>query len=277
MTGVRTLNSEEADNLSLEKLLTIKLPIPPLGTQKYIADLLSAYDDLIENNQNQIKLLEEAAMQLYKEWFVKLRFPGYEITKIVDGNPDGWISCKLQDVIEFNPVTKDKPKKSLPMAALNTNTMIVDESLIVETTSNSGSKFQNGDTLLARITPCLENGKTAFVDFLNPGETAVGSTEFIVMRSKVLNPFMVYCLARDDNFRQLAINSMSGADGRQRVKVEVLKNADFLLPPKQLIEYCYKHMEPLFNRIKKLNKQCHQLRQARDKLLPRLMSGEIEV
>ncbi|WP_083935630.1 restriction endonuclease subunit S [Paenibacillus ginsengihumi] len=277
MTGVRTLNSEEADNLSLEKLLTIKLPIPPLGTQKYIADLLSAYDDLIENNQNQIKLLEEAAMQLYKEWFVKLRFPGYEITKIVDGNPDGWISCKLQDVIEFNPVTKDKPKKSLPMAALNTNTMIVDESLIVETTSNSGSKFQNGDTLLARITPCLENGKTAFVDFLNPGEAAVGSTEFIVMRSKVLNPFMVYCLARDDNFRQLAINSMSGADGRQRVKVEVLKNADFLLPPKQLIEYCYKHMEPLFNRIKKLNKQCHQLRQARDKLLPRLMSGEIEV
>ncbi|GIQ61629.1 type I restriction-modification system subunit S [Paenibacillus cisolokensis] len=266
--------------VSLTQLRQLQIPNPPRTTQLKITNVLSAYDDLIENNQKQIKLLEEAAMRLYKEWFVKLRFPGYERTKIVDGVPEGWTLCKLQDVIEFNPVTKlnkNQPKKSLPMAALNTSTMIVDESLIVETTSNSGSKFQNGDTLLARITPCLENGKTAFVNFLNPEEKAVGSTEFIVMRSIKLNPFMVYCLARDDNFRQLAIKSMSGADGRQRVKVEDLKNADFLLPPNHLIESCINHMEPIFNKIKTLNKQCYLLRQARDKLLPRLISEEIEV
>ncbi|MDQ0496953.1 restriction endonuclease subunit S [Paenibacillus brasilensis] len=259
---------------------SLEISIPNITIQRRIVDILSAYDDLIENNQKQIKLLEEAAMQLYKEWFVKLHFPGYEKTKFIDGVPEGWKHCTLQDVVEFDPIIKlikGKTKKSVPMAALSTSSLVVDESLIVETESNSGSKFQYGDTLLARITPCLENGKTAFVDFLDEDESAVGSTEYIVMRSKALNPYMVYCIARNDDFRQLAINSMSGADGRQRVKVDVLRKVEYLLPPEHLIKYCFKHMKPLFEKIRLLNKQSHLLRQTRDKLLPRLMSGELEV
>ena len=259
---------------------SLEISLPPIKKQERIANILSTYDDLIENNQKQIKLLEEAAMRLYKEWFVNLRFPGYETTKIVDGVPEGWVDCVLSDAVEFDPVIKllkNNKRKNVPMAALNTSLMTVDEELISDTVLKTGAVFCNSDTLLARITPCLENGKTAFVNFLEEGKSAVGSTEFIVMRSKNLNPFMVYCLARSDNFRSQAINSMTGADGRQRVKIETLKNIKYLLPSKLIIDLCKEQMEPAFNKIKILNKQKHLLQEARDRLLPKLMSGEINV
>ena len=89
------------DNLSWEKLSTILFPAPPIEVQKRIADMLSAYDDLIENNQKQIKLLEEAAQRLYKEWFVDLRFPGHETTPITDGIPKGWTVQSMNDIAEY--------------------------------------------------------------------------------------------------------------------------------------------------------------------------------
>ena len=98
-----------------------------MESQKHIADILSAYDDLIENNQKQIKLLEEAAQRLYKEWFVDLRFPGYENTKIVDGVPEGWNWCKLEDAIQLDPkvtLTKERMKQFIPMSALSTSSMV---------------------------------------------------------------------------------------------------------------------------------------------------------
>ena len=268
------------DNLSWQKLSTIEFPAPPIETQHRIADILSAYDDLIENNRKQIKLLEEAAQRLYKEWFVDLRFPGYEHTKITDGVPEGWEKCSLGDVIEFDPkiqLTKDQMKQFVPMSALSTSSMVLDMAEFSETTSNSGSKFQNGDTLLARITPCLENGKTAFVHGIQSPEGAVGSTEYIVMRSKYLNPYMVYLHARTDGFRQSAINSMSGSDGRQRVKADKLKALSYLLPPTTVVNQFGLFAAPIFELVFDLNEQSFQATQARDRLLPKLMNGEEEV
>ena len=266
--------------VSLGSLRNIKIDVPSLESQKHIADILSAYDDLIENNQKQIKLLEEAAQRLYKEWFVDLRFPGHENTKIVDGVPEGWNWCKLEDAIQFDPkvtLTKERMKQFVPMSALSTSSMVLDESQFTETTTNSGSKFQNGDTLLARITPCLENGKTAYVAGLESDEGTVGSTEYIVMRAKTINSYMVYLLARTDDFRQSAINSMSGSDGRQRVKSDKLKMLDYLQPTSELVEKFENVEEPIFEKIYRLSKQMQQARQARDLLLPKLMSGEVEV
>lgn len=266
--------------LTISALKNIEIPLPPVNIQCRIADALSAYDDLIENNRKQIKLLEEAAQRLYKEWFVDLRFPGYEHTKITDGVPEGWEKCSLGDVIEFDPkiqLTKDQMKQFVPMSALSTSSMVLDMAEFSETTSNSGSKFQNGDTLLARITPCLENGKTAFVHGIQSPEGAVGSTEYIVMRSKYLNPYMVYLHARTDGFRQSAINSMSGSDGRQRVKADKLKALSYLLPPTTVVNQFGLFAAPIFELVFDLNEQSFQATQARDRLLPKLMNGEEEV
>lgn len=267
-------------SLNTGLLSGIEMVLPPIEIQKQIAGILSVYDDLIENNQKQIKLLEEAAQRLYKEWFVDLRFPGHENTKIVDGVPEGWNWCKLEDAIQLDPkvtLTKERMKQFIPMSALSTSSMVLDESQFTETTSNSGSKFQNGDTLLARITPCLENGKTAYVSGLKSDEGAVGSTEYIVMRAKTINSYMVYLLARTDDFRQSAINSMSGSDGRQRVKSDKLKMLDYLHPTSELVEKFENVEEPIFEKIYRLSKQMQQAKQARDLLLPKLMSGEVEV
>ena len=267
-------------NLNTTILSNIPVFLPPIETQRRIADIVSAYDDLIENNRKQIKLLEEAAQRLYKEWFVDLRFPGHEHTKIVDDVPEGWESCILDDVIEFDPkvrLDKDRVKQCVPMSALSTSSMVLDMNEISETTSNSGSKFQNGDTLLARITPCLENGKTAFVHGIESDEGAVGSTEYIVMRSKQLNPYMVYLLSRTNGFRQSAINSMSGSDGRQRVKADKLKSLAYLRPPVGLVHSFEQKVAPVFGMVFTLNKQVFAATQARDRLVPKLMSGKVEV
>lgn len=278
---INSSNGSAQKNLLLSTMRTFQIEIEEnCEKQEKIANTLFAYDDLIENNQRQIKLLEEAAQRLYKEWFVDLRFPGHENTKIVDGVPEGWNWCKLEDAIQFDPkvtLTKERMKQFIPMSALSTSSMVLDESQFTETTSNSGSKFQNGDTLLARITPCLENGKTAYVSGLKSSEGAVGSTEYIVMRAKTINAYMVYLLARTDDFRQSAINSMSGSDGRQRVKPDKLKMLDYLHPTSELVEKFENVEEPIFEKIYRLSKQMQQAKQARDLLLPKLMSGEVEV
>lgn len=278
MTGNQKGSSQQF--LSLKQLRNLPIPIMDEEYMRKTVGILSAYDNLIENNQKQIKLLEEAARRLYKEWFVDLRFPGYENGPVVDGIPNGWQKCTLDEVIEFNPkmqIAKDRIKQSVPMSALSTTSMILDATEFVETSSNSGSKFKNGDTLLARITPCLENGKTAFVLGIESSEGAVGSTEFIVMRSSKLNPYMVYLLARTSDFRQFAINSMTGSDGRQRAQVDKIKAYPYLLPKDTVIEAFDRIVKPLFEAIFNKNEQNFHLTQARDRLLPKLMSGEIEV
>ena len=266
--------------LTLGMLHGLDIPLPAIADQDKIVSVLSVYDDLIENNQKQIKLLEEAAQGLYKEWFVALRFPGHETTPIVDGVPEGWSMCTAGNVIEFNPKTPLKKgciKQSVPMTALSTSSMVLNSSEFTMTESNSGAKFRNGDTLLARITPCLENGKTAFVAGITSEEGAVGSTEFIVMRAKKINPYMVYLLARTEEFRKTAINSMTGSDGRQRAQVDKIMQFPYLLAPQSTLEAFSQLVEPIFEQVYLKNSQIAQLSQARDRLLPKLMSGEIEV
>jgi len=173
-----------------------------------------------ENNTRRIRILEEMVLALYREWFVNFRFPGYEGLPNVESElglvPEGWEIVKITDAVIINPriaLSKEGIKPFLSMGCLAENTMNVQT--IEYREGNSGSKFQNDDTLFARITPCLENGKTIFVQFLpTNSDIAFGSTEFIVLRSKTLTPEFVYLLSRTDSFRDNAIQSMSGATGR---------------------------------------------------------------
>lgn len=271
---------QRADIASVEDL---QVPAPDLPTQRRIASLLSTYDDLIENNTRRIAILEEMARRIYEEWFVHFRFPGYEQVKMVESElgliPEGWKATAASDAISINPkvrVPKEGVKPFLPMGSLAEQSMLI--SNVEERAGNSGSKFQNGDTLFARITPCLENGKTGFVQFLpNKDAVAFGSTEFIVLRSRTLCAEYVYALARSEAFRANAIKSMSGATGRQRVREACFDNFLLAQPDSETLKLFSEIAQPMFRMIQMLANKNANLRTTRDLLLPKLISGELDV
>jgi hypothetical protein len=259
------------------------IPVPPLPTQQRIAAFLSAYDDLIENNTRRIAILEEMARRLYEEWFVHFRFPGYEKVEFVNAEtgmtPIDWPVVPLDEIVLVNPrttVPREGLKPFVPMGSLSETNMAIGP--IEKREGNSGTKFQNGDTLVARITPCLENGKTGFVNFLNEEQpVAFGSTEFIVLRPLILGQHAIYCLARSHAFRDVAIKSMSGSEGRQRVRPESVKSFPLAKPPAALLERFEQIAQPMFNQVTALARTNANLRAQRDLLVPKLISGEIEV
>ena len=286
---LRTLNFGAKDSagavpgVNRNHLHALNVCVPSVIHQRRIAGILSAYDDLIENCQRRILILEDMARGLYREWFVNFRFPGAEAVPLVDSaigsTPTGWQAKLLPEVIEINPrtsVPRDGDKPFIPMDCLATDLMLISD--IEARAGNSGSKFANGDTLFARITPCLENGKTAFVQFLeSPGAVAFGSTEFIVLRSRSLTPEFVYLLARSEAFRANAIKSMSGASGRQRVQDRCFDTYSVAQPPTELLERFTGLIRPSFALIWRLHLRVGNLRRTRDLLLPRLLSGQIRV
>jgi type I restriction enzyme S subunit len=149
---------------------------------------------------------------------------------------------------------------------------------VIERSFGSGMRFVNGDTLVARITPCLENGKTAFVDFLAPGQIGWGSTEYIVLRSKPPLPAeFAYCLARSDGFRDFAIQSMTGSSGRQRVPAESLDHYLLTSCPEPIAHAFGSIVASMFARASKASAESRTLAALRDALLPKLISGELRV
>ena len=279
--GLRYLDSGAAQSqITINSLKRHRVFLPELKAQKSIVAVLSAYDNLIEANNKRIKVLEQMAENLYKEWFVRFRFPGHETAEFENGIPKGWAYRRADEIIDFNPTLKTGNQTEftiIPMEALSTNSMVLDSSCFVRQDSISGRRSQNGDTLLAKITPCLENGKTGFVMGMSENEVLGGSTEFVVMRSKALTPHYVYCIARSEYFRQTAILSMNGADGRQRVDEDKLKSTKILQPEKTVLARFETMITPIFDGVYQMIEENKNLTKQRDLLLPRLMSGKLEV
>ncbi|MDY4350650.1 restriction endonuclease subunit S [Pectobacterium brasiliense] len=192
--------------------------------------------------------------------------------------PEGWSIGKFGDILEFNPKRLLK-KGSIASYLDMKNVPVIGHSAqeIIEREFNSGSKFINGDTLLARITPCLENGKTAYVDFLPANEiVGWGSTEFIVMRSKKNLPLSLsYFFARLDSFRTIAIQSMQGTSGRQRADASVLEQHVWIVPPNEILQKFGAISDLILGGNRSRNIENKSLSQLRDTLLPKLLSGEI--
>lgn len=280
------------DNLSLDKLRTFKFKVPKdRGIVSKISSTLLNYDNLIENNNRRIAILEDVAQSLYREWFVNFRYPNHQDDLDADGKPklidsplgqipEGWEVKNAAEVITINPKTKlvkEGEKPFVGMSGLSQGSMVIGD--IIEKTGNSGAKFINGDTLFARITPCLQNGKTGYVQFLTPEQpVGFGSTEFIVFReSEYLSSEFIYLLSRSNNFREHAIQSMTGATGRQRVHNDCFASCYLPVPPKELMHEFTKLAKPMFKSIFNLSKRNENLKQQRDMLLPKLISGQIEL
>ena len=267
-------------NINITNVKKLKVPLPPVNTQRAIASILSAYDDLIENNRRRIQLLENAARLLYKEWFVNLRFPGHEHVRIKNGVPEGWKRVKASEILEINPretVAKNSEIRYVPMASLSESGLTIDLSQVTTRLDPTTVRFRNRDILFARITPCLENGKTAFVDFLPDSEVACGSTEFIVLRGRDVSPYFTYCLARTDHLRGAAIKSMIGSSGRQRVQVSVFDEYSLGLPPESLLTQFDEFASSCFEQIRCLTQQNSRLDESRKLLLVKLMNGDVSV
>ncbi|TQE98530.1 MAG: restriction endonuclease subunit S [Spiribacter salinus] len=275
-----TLTGATVNRIPLTIFPDIKVVLPGLNEQVAIAQTLSAYDDLIENNRRRIALLEEAARLLYREWFVHLRFPGHEHARITEGLPEGWKRLPASEAFKVNPKTPRDDEgqiRYLPMAALSETGMLIDRAPLETRQKSTSVRFRNGDTLFARITPCLENGKTGFVQWLADGEVACGSTEFIVLRGQRVSNHFVYLTARQHDFRENAIRSMIGSSGRQRVQPSCFERYIVPVPPRVLGTLFDEAVAGTFAQIANLDRQNHNLAQARDLLLPRLMNGEIAV
>ena len=246
------------DNLSWEKLSTIKFCIPEYKEQCHIADILSAYDDLIENNQKQIKLLEEATQRLYKEWFVDLRFPGHENTKIVDGVPEGWSRTNINEILTFHrgyDLTKNEMKAGRYPVVGSTTVIGYHNEFKIKgpgiVTGRSGSL-----------------GKYQFIwDNFWPHNTSLYISDY-----KDHNIFFVYSLLQTVDFA-----SLNNGGAIPTLNRNVLSNIEVIEPTDELQEMFAKIAEAQYRKIRNLEKQNNQLKMARDVLLPKLMSGEVEV
>lgn len=276
-------------NMKIDHMLQYKISDFNIDEQEKIANILSSLDDKIELNNEMNKTLEDMAKSIFKRWFIDFEFPneddgpykssGGEMVESELGMiPKGWEVKELGEVININPresLKKGEEKIYVEMANLPLNYARVIN--YIEKPFSGGTKFRNGDTLLARITPCLENGKTAIVDFLEENDLAFGSTEYIVMRPKVLNQYYIYCLARDEDFRNYAIKNMNGSSGRQRVDANTIKQYIIPCPDKDTLELFNQFCIGLFNQMKENDYESTALSAIRYTLLPKLMSGYTRV
>lgn len=279
------------------------LPFPAIEitTQRAIASILGSLDDKIELNRKINRTLEQMAAAIFKAWFVDFEpvrskasgadsFPGMPQpvfdalpSTFADSElgpiPEGWEVKPLPDMIEVNPKRSLKKGERAPHLEMkNMPTQGHAPKAWGERPFGSGMKFNNGDTLVARITPCLENGKTAFVDFLDANQTGWGSTEYIVLRPiEPLPKAFAYCLARTTSFRDFAVQNMTGTSGRQRVSATALNHYELTKPLPQLAVAFGERIAPLFALIKAHMDESRTLAKTRDALLPKLLSGEIRI
>jgi type I restriction enzyme, S subunit len=283
----------------LTSLKSIMVPLPSMVEQRAIAVILGKLDDKIDLNRQINQTLEAIAQALFKSWFVdfdpvrakeegRLQSLSNHVADLfpdsLEGSdfgegPKGWVFEILPVVVDVNPsrtLTRGDNAPYLDMA--NMPTRDHSPNIVIDRLYSSGMRFMNGDTLVARITPCLENGKTAYVDFLEDGQVGWGSTEYIVLRPNPPLPGeYAYCLARSQEFRDFAIQSMTGTSGRQRVPVDSLDHFIVALPSEKVAGAFGRVVKPLFARARAAVEQNRTLGSLRDALLPKLVAGEIRI
>ncbi|MEJ8821529.1 restriction endonuclease subunit S [Variovorax humicola] len=293
-TGTTVLGIKQSE------LRKVRLKLPPFDLQVAAAATLKALDDRIALLRQTNTTLEAIAQALFKSWFIdfdpvraKQRgiapngideatatlFPDSFEESELGSVPKGWLATILAEAFDINPPRRLKKGGASPyldMASLTASGHCVASPIQRE--MGSGAKFRNGDTLLARITPCLENGKTAFVDFLENEQVGWGSTEFVVLRPRAPLPaYFGYLLCRHPAFREYAVQSMSGTSGRQRIQNNVLGRYVVAVPSDEIAAAFAAIGEPVQRSIAANHQQALTLATLRNTLLPRLISGQLRL
>lgn len=255
-SAVPGLNRVEAESLDVD--------LPPLSIQRGIAATLGALDDKIDSSHLAIRKIDELVRAEFDRLFS------------VEQDKDGVPISELLDVNRRRRLTKGTPATYVGMSALPEFFPAISSWAMKEV--GSGQKFQNGDVLMARITPCLENGKTAVVDMLHPDEVGWGSTEYVVLspQGEITTPW-IYSFVRHETVRQWAIQRMTGSSGRQRFDAGGFDDYCIDPPSTTLLVEFNAIAQPLFERITQFRDEANRLAALRDVLLPELLSGRIQV
>ena len=263
--------------IPLSKLAGMEISVPPIERQETIVNILSAYDDLIENNQKQIKLLEEAAQRLYKEWFIDLRFPGHENVKIVDGVPEGWERMVLSEVTSIlkrgiSPKYSDNGKYSvINQKCIRSSIMDISESRRQEKEYAPTLNLQDSDTVICSTgTGTLGRVGRVYGDYPN----TTFDSHVTLVRAKE-NPNYIYHVVKSQ--QEYLMGMGRGSTNQQELYRDVIERLVVLCPSQDILLKAERVLNAIHCKIKAVYLQNNLLVESRDRLLPKLMSGEIEV
>ena len=272
--------------LTIASLKGLEILCPSVDIQKRIAEILSKYDTLIENNQKQIRLLEEASQRLYKEWFVDLRFPGHETTSIVDGIPEEWQYRPLSEVFDFvrgKSYTSKELSDTTGVLMANLKNIRAFGGYKRNAEKRFTGQFKENQTLTAGdvvmgVTDMTQErrlvGHVALVPDM--GEKMTFSMDLIKIIPKLTDKLFIYsALYYGGLSKQIA--PLANGVNVLHLKPEAMMGIEMLLPCDKIVRAYHERIAPIITRIETLQKQCDIATEARDRLLPKLMSGEIEV
>jgi len=261
--------------LTIETLKEIKIELPPINFQEIIIKTLSTYDDLIDKNQKRIQLLEEAARLLYREWFVYFRFPGHENAKIIDGIPKGWKKEKLNKYVEFKRGVEPGSKNYLENSEMFSypffrvsDLVSRDPEIYVDESYTKGALLDKKDIVVSL------DGSVGIVSMGLEGSYSTGIRKLIIKNNHINRGF-IYCLMKS-KYVQGIIKAYSKGTTIQHAG-ESVKHIKPLMPTKDLMDRFGEISEPMIDEMLILLEQNKKIAQARDLLLPRLMSGKINV
>jgi type I restriction enzyme S subunit len=272
--------------LTLGMLHGLDIPLPSIKVQEQIVSVLAAYDDLIENNQKQIKLLEEAAQRLYKEWFVDLRFPGHETTPITDGIPEGWRYRPLSEVFDFvrgKSYTSKELSDTEGVLMANLKNIRAFGGYKRNAEKRFTGQFKENQTLAAGdvvmgVTDMTQErrlvGHVALVPDM--GEAMTFSMDLIKIIPKLTDKLFVYSALYYGGLSK-QISPLANGVNVLHLKPEAMMGIEMLIPHDAIVRAYHERISPIIVRIEALQKQCDIAAEARDRLLPKLMNGEIEV
>jgi type I restriction enzyme S subunit len=258
---------------------TLPIPVAPLPIQRKIAAILSAYDELIETNQRRIALLEKLAEEIYREWFVRLRFPGHEKVEKIKGLPEGWRSADLHELASVNPSSisrQDKPESILyvDISSVSTNRIEgVSSYAFNEAPGRARRRVQHGDVIWSSVRPA----NRAYCLIFEPPENLIVSTGFAVIRPNTDTPFTFLFFAVTSDLFVDQMTTVAKGAAYPATSFDDFEKAKLLVPSSDLLESFHKQVEPMFRQKHYLQEQITHLTRTRDLLLPRLISGKLSV
>jgi len=267
-------------HLPREKLAKVEIAFPSLDVQRRIADILSAYDDLIENNRRRMALLEDAARQIYREWFVRLRFPGHEHTRITNGAPEGWTAGVVADFYDTASGGTPSRKRQEYFAGnilwvktqelLNSFVMETAEKITDDGLSSSSAKLFSERTVLVALYGATvgELGILATPAATNQACCAVMARD---PRAHYIHAFLFFAESKE------RLRSLSAGAAQKNISQEIIRGFRMVLPSKPVMDVFIESLSPAFDQWLNLERQNERLRAVRDLLLPHLMSGDIPV